>query len=186
MCLPDVRRVPKIRFDPAYPRRALQSRTEGWVIVQVEIRNDGTLARVAVREAFPRGIFEKETLQAVRRWRYSPVTDSECKHMWVEIRYAFPGGQITEVHAALREAGEHFSRCEFSAAAAAARRARSDTRNPQIFLAAALIEAAGLEVANPGSATDLLEAYADIASDLEGPEPARRRALNLIPEYCLD
>jgi len=65
--------VPLVRVDPDYPQRALQQRISGFVEVEFTISPLGTVQDISVLRSKPRGVFEKVTMDAVRRWKYSPM-----------------------------------------------------------------------------------------------------------------
>ncbi len=59
-----------------YPERALTQKIRGWAEVEFTIETDGTVKNVIVLNAEPKGVFEANTMQAVRRWRYKPVLEN--------------------------------------------------------------------------------------------------------------
>jgi TonB family protein len=59
---------------PRYPPGAQLSRVGGWVDVQFMVTVEGSVADVSIVGAQPVGVFERSALDAVRRWRYRPVT----------------------------------------------------------------------------------------------------------------
>jgi TonB family protein len=59
---------------PQFPELARQRGIEGWVDLQFLVGTDGTVSDVAVVGAQPAGMFEAAALEAVRHWRYQPVT----------------------------------------------------------------------------------------------------------------
>lgn len=62
------------RNQPEYPRRALDMRIEGHVIVLFDINNDGRVENIRIVEAKPNNIFNNSVKQAMKSWRYQPVT----------------------------------------------------------------------------------------------------------------
>lgn len=64
--------VPLVRVNPLYPPGAVARGVEGWVKVQFSITATGAVADLKVVDSSPKGTFEEATLDAVRRWRYSP------------------------------------------------------------------------------------------------------------------
>lgn len=68
--------VPIVRIKPDYPPRALANGTEGWVKVQFSVAATGMVRDAVVVDADPRNVFDKETLQAVMRWRYNPKIEN--------------------------------------------------------------------------------------------------------------
>ncbi|MGH8251071.1 MAG: TonB family protein [Steroidobacteraceae bacterium] len=57
---------------PAYPLRARERETEGWVDLEFTVSKDGVTQDVVVKSAEPAGVFDRVALQAVGRWRYEP------------------------------------------------------------------------------------------------------------------
>lgn len=64
----------RVRYTaPTYPDRALLNRVAGQVTVQYVVDQKGIPQDLRVVESNPRGVFDKTTLNAIRRWRYRPV-----------------------------------------------------------------------------------------------------------------
>lgn len=59
------------RVSPRFPEAAVRRRLEGEVEVAVRIRADGGVETVDVVRADPPGVFDREAVLAVRRWRYA-------------------------------------------------------------------------------------------------------------------
>ena len=57
---------------PRYPRQALQRRLEGTVEVSFKVQPDGSVTDVAVVRSEPRGVFDREAISAMERWRFQP------------------------------------------------------------------------------------------------------------------
>lgn len=72
--------VPVAAIPPQYPRDALMQGLEGWVRVEFTINPDGSVSNARVVDASPRrGIFDREALRAITRWRFKPkVLDGEA------------------------------------------------------------------------------------------------------------
>jgi TonB family protein len=64
-----VREVP-----PVYPREAERLGVKGWVDVEFTIAPDGTTQDVVVRNSQPQRTFDQSAVDAVKRWRFEPVT----------------------------------------------------------------------------------------------------------------
>jgi protein TonB len=62
---------------PLYPHRAQQHKIGGWVDVQFTVAADGSVADATIVGAEPVGVFERSALDAVRHWRYQPVTPQD-------------------------------------------------------------------------------------------------------------
>jgi protein TonB len=61
------------RVSPRFPEAAVRRRLEGEVEVAIRIRADGGVEAVEVVRADPPGVFDREAVLAVRRWRYAPA-----------------------------------------------------------------------------------------------------------------
>lgn len=61
------------RVSPRFPEAAVRRRLEGEVEVALRIRADGGVEAVEVVRADPPGVFDREAVLAVRRWRYAPA-----------------------------------------------------------------------------------------------------------------
>lgn len=61
------------RVAPRYPRRALQQRRAGWVVLSFRVLPNGSVDDIDVTDAKPRGVFEREAIAAMERWRFQPV-----------------------------------------------------------------------------------------------------------------
>ena len=57
---------------PVYPRRAKSRKIQGWVNVEFTITTAGRVKDVVVLAAEPEGIFERNTLKTVKRWKFKP------------------------------------------------------------------------------------------------------------------
>jgi TonB family protein len=75
---------------PAYPQRARERETEGWVDLEFTVSKDGVTRDVVVTSAEPAGIFDRAALQAVQRWRYEPrVVNGSAVDQRVQARLRF-------------------------------------------------------------------------------------------------
>ncbi|MFP3944677.1 MAG: TonB family protein [Alphaproteobacteria bacterium] len=57
---------------PEYPRRAMDSGTEGVVVVEYTVEKDGDVDDIRIVRSSPRGVFDKAVMEAVKKWRYKP------------------------------------------------------------------------------------------------------------------
>ena len=64
--------VPVHRVAPNYPLQARRSGTEGRVVAYLHVAPDGTVQRVQIIEATPRGVFEREVTKVLMQWRFAP------------------------------------------------------------------------------------------------------------------
>jgi protein TonB len=58
---------------PRYPPDALRSSTAGEVLVEFTVGTNGEVTDVRVLRANPARVFDREAVNAVRRWRFEPV-----------------------------------------------------------------------------------------------------------------
>lgn len=58
---------------PRYPADALRSGTSGEVLVEITVGTDGSVTNARVLRATPSRVFDREALNAVKRWRFEPV-----------------------------------------------------------------------------------------------------------------
>ena len=91
---PDVLPENKLRrtafMAPAYPNRARERGTEGWVDLEFTVAKDGTTRDAMVRAAEPAETFDRAALDAVKRWRYEPrVVNGKVIEQRVETRLRF-------------------------------------------------------------------------------------------------
>jgi TonB family protein len=75
---------------PAYPSRATNSRTEGWVELGFTVSETGQVKDVVVHAASVPGVFEEAAVKAVSQWRYQPVLrDAKPVPVRTELRIRF-------------------------------------------------------------------------------------------------
>ena len=67
-------RLPEVLFRPAlrYPPLAQRRRIEGRVELEFLIGIDGSVSDVSVLSSEPEGIFDREAIGALQRWRFEP------------------------------------------------------------------------------------------------------------------
>jgi protein TonB len=67
--------MPIKRFNPQYPRRAMQRKIQGHVVVQFLVDKDGRVDIDSLKfvEENPEGIFSNNVRKAVRKWRFNPM-----------------------------------------------------------------------------------------------------------------
>lgn len=70
---------PVYRIEPDYPAEAAQQGIEGSVVLQFDIKPDGSVVNVAVVDGKPAGVFDQTAITALTQWRYKetgkPMTD---------------------------------------------------------------------------------------------------------------
>ena len=63
--------VPLVRVNPDYPQAALRRGREGWVQMEFDITDMGTVANARVVDSSD-AMFDEAALASLRRWRYAP------------------------------------------------------------------------------------------------------------------
>jgi len=58
---------------PRYPADALRSGTSGEVLVEITVGTDGSVTNARILRATPARTFDREAMNAVKRWRFEPV-----------------------------------------------------------------------------------------------------------------
>jgi protein TonB len=58
---------------PKFPTEALRAGTSGSVLVEYTVGTDGTVTAARVVRSKPARIFDREAVEAVRKWRFQPV-----------------------------------------------------------------------------------------------------------------
>jgi protein TonB len=61
-----------LHVKPLYPYRAQRMNITGYVVVEYDVRPDGTVGEIRILESNPPGIFDDAVLKAVRKWKYHP------------------------------------------------------------------------------------------------------------------
>ena len=75
---------------PVYPRFALDSRIEGYVVMEFTIQPDGSTTDIVVVDAEPSVIFDESAVYALSQWRYEPVVrDGKAVSQAASIRVKF-------------------------------------------------------------------------------------------------
>lgn len=67
---------------PEYPRKALDMRIEGHVIVLFDIGVHGNVENIRILESKPNSIFNRSVIQAMKQWKYQPI---KAKDLTVKI-----------------------------------------------------------------------------------------------------
>jgi protein TonB len=62
---------------PVFPPEARRSHTSGAVTVSFTVNADGSVSNVDVVNARPRGVFERSVQNAVRKWRFQPMSSAQ-------------------------------------------------------------------------------------------------------------
>ncbi len=64
---------PISRNQPEYPRRALDMRLEGHVVVRYDVSGEGRVENIRIVESTPSTIFNRSVIIAMKGWKYKPV-----------------------------------------------------------------------------------------------------------------
>jgi TonB family protein len=57
---------------PNIPKVAFDNKIDGWVLLAFTVNPDGKVSDIQIMDAYPRGVFEANAVEAVKSWRYSP------------------------------------------------------------------------------------------------------------------
>ncbi len=64
--------IPLVRMSAQYPQRAIRQKIEGYVTARLQINAEGTVDNVEIVDAQPRGVFEREAVRALYRYKFKP------------------------------------------------------------------------------------------------------------------
>ncbi|WP_226911345.1 energy transducer TonB [Gallaecimonas mangrovi] len=64
--------TPMLRMEPRYPPAAARDGKEGWVKLRFSINTAGLVDDIHVVDAYPRHLFDRAAIEALRKWRYKP------------------------------------------------------------------------------------------------------------------
>jgi len=70
--LPDGEMLPIVKVAPAYPQRAVTRGIEGYVLLEFTVDETGRVEAPRVIESDPPGVFDREALRAVLKFKYKP------------------------------------------------------------------------------------------------------------------
>ena len=65
--------MPLYRVQPRYPSKALRQGKQGYVVLSFDINEAGRVINIAVIEAKPKRLFEREAQRALKKWKYKPM-----------------------------------------------------------------------------------------------------------------
>lgn len=71
--------VPYYKVKPKYPHDALESNIEGFVMLKIDIQEDGSVENIKVTGGDNLGVFESAATRAVAKWKYKTFTDEAGK-----------------------------------------------------------------------------------------------------------
>ena len=64
--------IPLVRQPATYPQRAIRQKIEGYVTARLGITPEGTVDDVEIIDANPKGVFEREEIRALYRYKFKP------------------------------------------------------------------------------------------------------------------
>lgn len=65
------------KVNPRYPRRAKIKRLSGFVKLVFTISKEGNVSDVKILDSNPKGLFEKSSIKAIKRWKFKRTNDSK-------------------------------------------------------------------------------------------------------------
>jgi protein TonB len=68
--------APYFKIKPKYPKAALMSGEEGWVLFSVDVTESGEVENVRVVDGEKKDVFQLEARRAVSKWKYRPFVDT--------------------------------------------------------------------------------------------------------------
>lgn len=71
--------TPYYKIKPKYPRAALVSGIEGFVVLKIDVNEKGEVENVRVVGGQQRQMFQDEARRAVEKWKYRPFLDANGK-----------------------------------------------------------------------------------------------------------
>ena len=71
--------TPFYKIKPKYPKAALVSGTEGWVLMKLDINEKGEVENIRIVDGEQRNLFQSEAKRAVEQWKYRPFLDQAGK-----------------------------------------------------------------------------------------------------------
>lgn len=96
---------PLKRIEPKYPVEAAEQGIEGSVILQFDIKVDGSVSNVKVVEANPVGVFEHNAKAALAKWTYHPLHTAQTG-MLVQLDFKLGPASQTKTDLAMTESRE--------------------------------------------------------------------------------
>lgn len=75
----DALATPYYKIKPKYPKAALVSGTEGWVLMNVDVNENGEVENIRIVDGEEKNLFQSEARRAVSQWKYRPFVDGSGK-----------------------------------------------------------------------------------------------------------
>ncbi|XKM13731.1 TonB family protein [Orbaceae bacterium ac157xtp] len=85
--------IPKAisRTPPEYPRRAIDMRIEGYVIVNYDVNENGKIENIRIIEAHPNNIFNRAVIKTMHHWKYQEIA---AKDLTLRFTFKFNQGAV--------------------------------------------------------------------------------------------
>jgi protein TonB len=82
--------IPITMIQPQYPREAMLDGIEGYVVFEITILKDGSVANPKIMESQPRRMFDRSATRAILRWKFKPrIINGEAVKRQATIRLDF-------------------------------------------------------------------------------------------------
>ncbi|WP_299586957.1 energy transducer TonB [uncultured Microbulbifer sp.] len=78
--------VPVYKAQPIYPTEALVNHTEGYVIVEYLVNNNGDPVNLSIVESIPTGFFEEAAIEAAKHFKYEK-SPQEYKNIRTKVSF---------------------------------------------------------------------------------------------------
>lgn len=84
---------PSYRVAPKFPIKAARNGIEGYVILEFDVNELGEVVNINPLESYPRSLFLKSGVEALKEWRYKPrlendeVVTTECLHVQLDFKF---------------------------------------------------------------------------------------------------
>jgi protein TonB len=75
----DALATPYYKIKPKYPRAALVSGVEGWVVFKIDVNEKGEVENIRVTGGEQKNMFLDEARRALEKWKYRPFLDANGK-----------------------------------------------------------------------------------------------------------
>ena len=83
--------LPLVRIQPQYPRKAVEEKVSGYVVIELTVNPDGSVDpdSLLVLESEPKGYFEQAALSAASKFRYKPKRINGVPQKVTGVKYRF-------------------------------------------------------------------------------------------------
>ncbi len=70
------------RSVPSYPSKALRTRAQGWVVIDVRLASDGSVKEVKIADSNGSPLFKEVAQKSAASSKYVPGTEAMCKSLF--------------------------------------------------------------------------------------------------------